>query len=530
MHVPRRTGYPAFRLPLDRYSPFAASPRRAAVALAVVWSCFASRAAAQERVASLGQDGLPGTWRVPSPTAPGSWVGVTAAGGYGYTESILGQQDQHHRASGSIAVSARPLSWLAFALRLDGRYDAHTVAGAYDDGVAGDPRLIVRASGRVSGAFGLGGQLSLWAPGGPAPSIVPAALTLDAQVFGGYVPEHGRVSVVGRLGFRADQSARSAPDAPQLSASDRLSLGVSSFHAVLLGAAASGRFGVVEPWFETTFDALVGAGAPLASSPLHVLAGVRLHPFASAIVQPGLFIDVSPSARASLDPAAPLVAMDPRVSVMLTLGVGLGAIARRPTTDTLAVRGPANGQGTTTNNTNVAATPATGVAEGVIRDPSGAPVADAIVTLRREGRPSREARTDQEGRFRIEAVEAGEHELVIRAPSGAERSQALRVSSGAGAVARVEVTIEGVTTTGSQLRGAVRSYDGAPVRASARVSELDRSVTCGEDGTFRISVEPRTYTVSFEAEGYEPQRRRVTVGANGVVILNIDLRPRRRAP
>jgi hypothetical protein len=318
-----------------------------------------------------------------------------------------------------------------------------------------------------------------------------------------------------------------------LSASDRLSLGVSSFHAVLLGAAASARFGIVEPWFETTFDALVGAGAPVASSPLHVLAGVRLHPQLTSILQPGLLVDVSPSARASLDPAAPLVVMEPRVSVMLTLGVGFGVIARRPTPDELAAR--TNGRASNSNanaNANGTNTPAsaTGVAEGVVRDPSGAPVADATVTLRREGRPSREARTDAEGHFRIEGVEVGDHELVVRAPSGAERSQALRVSSGAGAVAAVEVTIEGVSTSGSQLRGAVRSYDGAPVRASVRVVELDRSVACGADGTFRVDVAPRTYTVSFEAEGYEPQRRRVTVGANGVVILNIDLRPRRRSP
>ena len=36
-------------------------------------------------------------------------------------------RDAHHRASGVLAVEGRPVSWLGLGLRLDGRYDQHTV-------------------------------------------------------------------------------------------------------------------------------------------------------------------------------------------------------------------------------------------------------------------------------------------------------------------------------------------------------------------------------------------------------------------
>jgi uncharacterized membrane protein len=76
----------------------------------------------------------------------------------------------------------------------------------------------------------------------------------------------------------------------------------------------------------------------------------------------------------------------------------------------------------------------------------------------------------------------------------------------------------------------VRSFSGAGVRSTIRIVELNRTITANADGAFRISVEPRTYTVEFSAEGYQSQRRRVTVTPGSVVILNVDLRPRRGGP
>ena len=58
---------------------------------------------------------------------------LLASAGYGYTEAVLGMGDAHHRIAGALTLDERPLPWLAFALRLDGRYDAHVIPGQPTD-------------------------------------------------------------------------------------------------------------------------------------------------------------------------------------------------------------------------------------------------------------------------------------------------------------------------------------------------------------------------------------------------------------
>jgi hypothetical protein len=464
---------------------------------------------------------MPGVYRVPIATPTRTLVAASLAAGYAHTESVLGRDDRHHRALASVALSVRPLRWLSVALRFDGRYDHHRVDDSIDDGYVGDPRIVLRAAGRLGSLVGLGGQVALWAPGARAPSLVPSAFTVDAQLFGGYVPEHGRVAFVGRVGFRFDQSANAAPDAAMLSASDRLSLGLSAYHSALFGIAAAARAGIFEPFGECTLDILVGSGAPVASSPLHLVAGLRVHPLRSWHLHPGLLIDVSPSARASLAPADPLVPNEPRVAVMLTLGVGFPRVARVET----AQRARPTEAGAPQSHA-----PRLGIAEGDVRDPQGNPVSGATVLLRRGDETVREIQTDAEGRWRVERVALGEYTVVVRSSSGAERSATLVVSAATAGTPRSTITIESVAEASAQLRGTVRSFSGSGVRSTIRIVELNRTITTGADGTFRIAVEPRTYTVEFSAEGYQSQRRRVTVTQGGVVILNVDLRPRRGGP
>jgi hypothetical protein len=481
---------------------------------------------------SEDRDALPGTWRVPSPVAARTLVAISGAAGYGYTEPVINGRDTHHRAAGSFAIALRPTSWLSFGARFDGRFDVHSIDGVYDDGLVGEPRVNVRVAGRVAGALGLGAQFTLFAPGALAPSLIPEALSGELQAFGGYVSTDGRISLVLRAGARFDQSANSARDSERLNPSDRLSLGVNAAHAILVGAAFSARLGLIEPWAEWTWDALLTDRAPLAASPMHVTAGARLHPSGSLHVHPGLLVDVSPSARASIDPGAPLVAASPRVAVMFTLGLGFPSpIAPRPAVvaarRTAAPRPPVI----------VAPPPVVAVTppvqppreepaglEGVVRDPRGEPVADALVIVRRGDTVVRELRTDASGRWSLHDVEPGDYTIVVRGASGAERSAPVTARRGA-TRAQAELTVETVATLGAQLRGTVRAFSGDGVPATIRVVELQQTLTAAADGTFSIAVEPRTYTVEFSHEGFQQQRRRATVRAQGVVILNIDLRP-----
>src|SRR5437764_15093523 len=58
---------------------------------------------------------------------------ILASAGYGYTESMLGMGDTHHRLAGALTLDERALPWLDVALRLEGRYDAHVFPGQPTD-------------------------------------------------------------------------------------------------------------------------------------------------------------------------------------------------------------------------------------------------------------------------------------------------------------------------------------------------------------------------------------------------------------
>jgi hypothetical protein len=213
---------------------------------------------------------------------PGAWLAaVSASAGYGFTESVLGADDSHHRLRGRIAVGIQPIDWLAFSLRVDGRYDTHTVGTLSDDGLVGDPRFTIRAGGDLGGFF-LGGQATLWVPGVDAPSLEFGATSIDLQLLAGLAATDDLTFAV-NLGARIDNSASTlnppAGVAPgqDLSPADHMSLGVSPNGAFLLGIGGAYRLEPAEIFVEFTWDMILGENAPdVTQSPMRVGLGGRL--------------------------------------------------------------------------------------------------------------------------------------------------------------------------------------------------------------------------------------------------------------
>lgn len=96
-----------------------------------------------------------------------------------------------------------------------------------------------------------------------------------------------------------------------------------------------------------------------------------------------------------------------------------------------------------------------------------------------------------------------------------------------GAPLTLDVRLEAALTTG-QLRGLVRSFGGQTLQARIRIEPLGTELVADEAGRFVMDVPPGHYEVVIEAPGHDPQRRRVEVTADGVVIVNADLTRMRR--
>jgi hypothetical protein len=297
----------------------------AALALTATLSIGPAVASADERdprdPAALdvhdARDALPGLVNVPVAGTARTGAALAASGGYGYTEGVLGTGGHHDRLFGTLAGSVRPTSWLAFALRFDGRYDHDSdPAGGNASGFVGDPRAFVRVGTDFASGLRLGAQLGLWLPGDKAPSLVFKAATLDLTAMAAYAPDGSPLVLAIHAGGRWDNSAASVPDASRLSGSERLELGINAASGILSGVGASYHVSKrVELLGDVSADWLVGSSAPSAlESPIVAALGARWDANERGTVSLEFAIEASPSERPNLTAGQPLVDVEPRVS------------------------------------------------------------------------------------------------------------------------------------------------------------------------------------------------------------------------
>ena len=476
---------------------------------------------AQDTRIGYASTGLPGYGRVILPR-PTPWlVGIAGSAGYGLTPEVLGLGDSHNRISGRLGLSLAPIDWLQIALNFDGRFDMHSLGdGTTDDGLVGDPRLFIRAGGDLGGLF-VGGEVVLWLPGANAPSIEFSATTVDLKAAGG-IMINPDFSLALNAGFRIDNSANAVENqGNDLSESDRMSLGLSEWNALLLGFGGAYRFGPAELWAEWSWDLLLGDGAPDAgASPMRVDLGGRFWVDDAGAVQLHAGVGFLVSSYPDRDMATgrlPLMPIEPRFHV------DLGATFRFPTPD----QGGAVEEEEEEEEQVEEVVAAGVIVRGRVVDAGGQPVVGATVTVSPgEGDALDPVTTDSDGAFTFRDVPSAPGAIVTIAAEGYhEYTEALDLSTGD--TVAVRVPLERDLPSG-QLRGVVQSFRGEPVAATITVSPGNHGITANEDGSFELDLEPGDYEVVIQAEGFTQQTRPVHIEERGVTIVNIDLRSGRR--
>lgn len=468
----------------------------AAVALALVALAIAP-ARADDGVTALG--------RV-RPVAPGPTLSAALASSYGYTGDVLALDDTHHRAGGAITLAVRAAPWLELTGQLAGRYDKHT-GGVDDDGFIGDPRVGVTAGGALGGGTSLALRLGLWLPGADAPSIEPAATTVDAAAV--LTRTMGATALTATAGFRLDNSTESV-DAAVLSMSDRLGLGLSDANAVLLGVGVTHRSGATQLFGEVSGELLVGTGAPAAlESPMRAGAGVR-RALGGAVTLEGL-VELGLSQRPDLwamDPAR-LVDVEPRLAV--AVGLSWRPAPARPA----APPPPPPPPHDEPPPPPPPPPPTTGPLTGTVVDQGGAPLPDVTITV-----GATTVMTGDDGQFTIPDLPAGEVE--VAAARGGYESATGKATIVGGPGATLTLTLARIQPK-SQIRGVVRDFGGKGLVAKVRIDPLGAELSSAADGTFVIDAPPGTYTVTVSLAGYRTQKKTAVVVEGGVPILNIEL-------
>ncbi len=463
--------------------------------------CVSFPAHAQEEGVGDAFNALPGVARVGVAGPVSKGITVSAFAGYGYSDAIIADEDTHHRGLGGIAASFRFVDWLAFSLSLDGRYDKHFKAfngEGTDDGWVGNPRLFVRSGTLLSDRIKLGGQLGVWVPGESAPSIVFKAITLDFTAMGTYLLSK-HFSINANVGFRLDQSAESVDNADQLSDADRISLGVSDSHAVLLGTGATYRLGKLELLGEWTWDLLVGGDRPKAlESPMRITAGARYDLSRDFTVQ--LLAEVGLSKRPDVAATDPLVPIEPRLGVFAGVIYRTPYARRKPTTE---LPPPPKKKEPATLQVTVK------TADGLVLPGAKIQIGDT------------QAVTDAAGQYTHKTQKA--ETITITASAENYKAKTETVTTVLGEVLDISFELQEVVPPG-QLRGVVQSFGGQPLQATIEIVTINKVAKADVDGTFEIDVPPGEYDVVVRADGYAEQKRRIRIEREGVTLLNVDLR------
>jgi len=482
-------------------------------------------------------NGLPGLVRVPSHEPRASDRPVTLAGtaGYGFTESVLpGGGDRHHQLSGSLGLGWRPFPWLGASVSVDARYDRHTGdrPELEDDGLVGVPTLALRAGHALTDSVSLGAQVAVWFPGQDAPSIVGDAISADVEAFTTVHPSDA-VSLAVRAGWRFDESPDSVERPQDLSAPDRMALGVSDADAVLLGVGVSARLRPdLEVLAETTWDLLVGEAAPAAgASPLRLSGGIRFRPLSGAQrdrLELQALLEGHLGGRPDLsDPDGPLVPVEPRVRAVLGLTARLGGPSPEP-----AESAPDDAPQAPVPLAPPPATLRVAVVDAETGEPLDGAVAETTLAdpeVRGEGRrATAPLEQDAAGPGILVGANLVAARWTLAIARDGYEPQERTVALLPGEVLPVRVALAPIpppAPPAGELRGVVRSYSGRSIDATVRVEGLDEaSARTDGNGVFELTLPPGEHTVIIEASRYRTQARRVQVEDGGVTILNADLR------
>lgn len=537
----------------------------------MLWLLTVSSAtvAAQEAGVSAGTDpdsavapsqaiaygAMPGGLHAPTAEVlPKGAVQVSTLMGYGTRSGLLGPDHSFTRGIADLAVAFGATDFLSIGISLDGRYDKHsgqvgdpainamtTVPVGDEDGYVGDPHLIVRLA-KSTGSTLFGGQLGIWVPGKDAPSVAGSAISIDARALVSLPAGPGLLSFSG--GFRLDNSAKSVDDPMKLSLPDRVSLGVSDYHALFGGAQL--RFPAGKAWvaLEGSLDAFLGGPADPDAGEIKRAELARSKLIFRGGITGGFHITDQFSAIAFLEAAKvpgindaqvddgniPLVAYEP----IITGGIGLQARFGGPkaVAPTFTERDCAKRNPPDCPDVKV---PILTEVSGTVVDNGGKPVVGAKVSLGLKLSQVNPVVTDGKGAYVFKGVPIG-HTMAgkptIEETAGEITVEVDKMKPGKATVAQLAetrnsvppITLEPVLPPG-QLRGVVRSLPGGKLVGGATITVVggDQKATTESDGTFTIDLAPGQYKIKVTAKGLKDQELDVTIDPNGVAIKNIDL-------
>ncbi len=471
----------------------------------------------QPEKTTVTKAGLDGIYRIGVPVLRAPGVSLMGSAGYGMIDSLGPVKGKHHRLQGNLALGAAIVPQFGAALYFSGVYDKHPddPQGA-NSGLIGNPHLVLRGGFEAHESFDLGAEIDVWVPGKDAPSVAFNATSIEAKVLGAITPPDSSLIVAVLAGFRLDNSANAAPELTETRYGDRISLGLSDFHAVLAGLGVYYRLSAVSLVGEFTADLLVGGVPAISMSPMRFDAGLTYH--ATDGLNFNLLAEVGLSKRPNIEPTDPLIPIEPRFSINLGVSYTWDLGPEPPPVVEEEVEAP--------KPPPVEAKPVVTAmpVSGQLLDQEGQPAIGVTVRLTAKD-TTQEVQTDATGQYRFADVPLGTAKLETISESFEKMEWTVEVAPEMPETAPQTLV---AVVTGSQLRGLIRSFGGKGLQAQITIEPGNITVDTDDAGFFQVDIEPGNYTVKIKAPRYRTQTKKVQIEENSVRILNVDLYKRKR--
>jgi hypothetical protein len=495
---------------------------------------------------ALGYGAMPGGLKAPSAeTLPKGMFGVSLMGGFGVRSKLLGDDHKLQRGIGDIAFAFAPIDSLTLGLAFDGRFDQHEgLDPDGDDGYVGDPRLIARF-GKKLGKVSAGGQLTILVPGKDAPSVAASAISVEARGLFSVAAGPGTLSL--NAGVRIDNSAKSVVDEDGndnrmlLSAEDRVSLGVSDYHAMVAGLhyllpvgqkAYVGVEGSLDLFFgEHLPDGITAPDKPGQIFRFGAQGGVHLtkqwtaFAFLQGAVVPKISAADLTAGNIALVPYEPLftggLAIAARFGGPSRSGGGGGGIEAHD-----CEKNPEKCKPITVA--------ITADVTGSVVDDSGKPVAGAKISVRLKTNTGT-AVTDEKGEFTVANLPIGKTvnnktelddlgaEVTVEVEGKKPKTTTLTLKEGKDNKVPV-ITLDPVLPPG-QFKAVVRAAGtGKPLAGvTVKLEPGGASAVSDTDGNLSLDVQPGTYKATASGAGFKEQTLDVVIEQSAVVVKQFEL-------
>jgi hypothetical protein len=503
--------------------------RRVAVVFVIVTCFAASTASAESLERGRGVNAQPGVLRTLSgfASAPGSWT-ISASGSYGWQPNLLVEGDSAQRTWGRLALSYAPWRFFQAALSIEqfiGLYsNADGESGGLVSGSVGDPRLSLRTGWALGGGFSIAGQVELWFPSGIGDfSVAGRSISPFVSVATSFAPESVPLGVHLQVGYHHNRSGEMLRQFSGFTPESLALSGVtSSLHHLVLGLAFEYRLGPVAPFVELTSDLPMDNGG-LDKTWLLVGLGARLWLGPDDAAQLSLGLEIR-ALEGGTDPDTETQRVwesPPLVNAMVGFALTLPIRRQGPIDDTTV---------TTLDDSGSSPDPAAsavvgGRARGRVlcgEEPCGRGTLVEVVDS--GGSPFLVDPTT--GSFTTIELAPGIYQL--RATTDGAEPVTADVEVRSGEIAEVTLALDRPESVATGIRGRVTDFNGQPVQAQVRIPALDIELETDADGQFELEAPPGIYQVMIWANGYQTQTSRQEVPHGGMVVMNVELRQRRR--